>query len=87
MTDRNSKQYIRKKIAVLGSTGSVGKQTLDVAEKSGAVVTALSASSSIKQLEEQDVYKRQILTCIHLLSFIPVFFSQNPVTPVLYVSK
>lgn len=53
MTDRNSKQYIRKKIAVLGSTGSVGKQTLDVAEKSGAVVTALSASSSIKQLEEQ----------------------------------
>ncbi len=53
MTDRNSKQYIRKKIAVLGSTGSVGKQTLDVAEKSGAVVTALSASSSVKQLEEQ----------------------------------
>ena len=53
MTDRNSKQYIRKKIAVLGSTGSVGKQALDVAEKSGAVVTALSASSSVKQLEEQ----------------------------------
>lgn len=53
MTDRNSKQYIRKKMAVLGSTGSVGKQTLDVAEKSGAVVMALSASSSVKQLEEQ----------------------------------
>ncbi len=53
MTDRDSKQHCEKKIAVLGSTGSVGKQTLDVAEKSGAVVTALSASSSVKLLEQQ----------------------------------
>ena len=42
-----------KQIAVLGSTGSVGRQTLDVAEKCGAAITAISASSSVKELEKQ----------------------------------
>lgn len=53
MTDKISKPNCEKKIAVLGSTGSVGRQTLDVAEKCGVAITALSASSSVKELEKQ----------------------------------
>ena len=53
MTDKISKPNCEKKIAVLGSTGSVGRQTLDVSEKCGAAITAISASSSVKGLEEQ----------------------------------
>ena len=40
-------------IAVLGSTGSIGTQTLDVAEKLGMSVCALTANSRIDILEEQ----------------------------------
>ncbi|MBC8569712.1 1-deoxy-D-xylulose-5-phosphate reductoisomerase [Zongyangia hominis] len=42
-----------KKIAVLGSTGSIGTQTLDVIDHLGYEVTVLSANSSIDLLEEQ----------------------------------
>ncbi len=43
-----------KSIAVLGSTGSIGTQTLDVAEREGDIaVRALTARSNIKLLEEQ----------------------------------
>ena len=42
-----------KSISVLGSTGSIGTQTLDVARRSGIKVTALSADSSVKALESQ----------------------------------
>ena len=42
-----------KKIAILGSTGSIGTQSLDVARKHGYEVTALVAGSNIKLLEEQ----------------------------------
>jgi 1-deoxy-D-xylulose-5-phosphate reductoisomerase len=43
-----------KKIAILGSTGSIGTQTLEVVETQGdIVVTALAAGSNIKLLEEQ----------------------------------
>ncbi len=42
-----------QKISVLGSTGSIGTQTLDVARKLHLQVTALSAHSSIELLEEQ----------------------------------
>lgn len=42
-----------KKIAILGSTGSIGTQSLDVARKHGYKVTALVAGSNIKLLEEQ----------------------------------
>ena len=44
---------MEKKIAILGSTGSIGTQTLEVAEKLGLTVTALAAYSDIKRLEEQ----------------------------------
>ncbi len=42
-----------KKISVLGSTGSIGVQTLDVVRMHGIKVTALSAYSNIKLLESQ----------------------------------
>ncbi len=40
-------------ISVLGSTGSIGKQTLDVAEKCGFQVAAITANRSIDLLEQQ----------------------------------
>ncbi|MBO5786247.1 MAG: 1-deoxy-D-xylulose-5-phosphate reductoisomerase [Clostridia bacterium] len=40
-------------ISLIGSTGSIGTQTLDVARKLGLRVTALSAHSSVKLLEQQ----------------------------------
>lgn len=40
-------------IAVLGSTGSVGEQALDVARASGIPVHALCANRSVKRVEEQ----------------------------------
>lgn len=42
-----------KNIAVLGSTGSVGEQALDVADKFGMRVSAISANSNVKRAEEQ----------------------------------
>ena len=40
-------------ISLLGSTGSIGRQTLEVAELLGVTVCALSAGQNIKLLEEQ----------------------------------
>lgn len=42
-----------KTISILGSTGSIGRQTLDVAEQMGLRVVALTAQSSVERLEEQ----------------------------------
>lgn len=42
-----------KKIAILGSTGSVGKQSVEVAQNIGAKVELLSANSNIDELERQ----------------------------------
>ena len=43
-----------KKIAILGSTGSIGTQTLDVVRRNQDIqVLALSAGSNIEVLEEQ----------------------------------
>lgn len=42
-----------KSLSILGSTGSIGTQTLDVARKLNLTVNALSAYSSIELLEEQ----------------------------------
>jgi len=41
------------RISILGSTGSIGKQSLEVIEACGMSVAALTANSSVKQLEEQ----------------------------------
>ena len=42
-----------KTISILGSTGSIGRQTLDVAEQMGLRVAALTANSSVEQMEAQ----------------------------------
>lgn len=44
---------MRKKIAVLGSTGSIGRQTLDIVRAEGYEVRALSAGQNIDLLEKQ----------------------------------
>ncbi|MCM1544546.1 MAG: 1-deoxy-D-xylulose-5-phosphate reductoisomerase [Ruminococcus sp.] len=42
-----------QKISILGSTGSIGTQSLDVAEKRGYEVIALTANSSVDAVEAQ----------------------------------
>ena len=42
-----------KTISLLGSTGSIGRQTLDVAEQMGLRVAALTANSSVDRMEQQ----------------------------------
>ena len=42
-----------KSISVLGSTGSIGTQTLDVARMHGIRVTALTANHNIELIEKQ----------------------------------
>ncbi len=44
---------IDKKIVILGSTGSVGRQTVEVAAYLGATVTTLAASGDFKTMEKQ----------------------------------
>ena len=53
-----------KRITVLGSTGSIGTQTLEVAEKHGFKVAALSANRNIKLLVEQAEKFRPECVCI-----------------------
>ena len=40
-------------LAILGSTGSIGRQTLDVAEQLGLRVAALTANSNVERMEAQ----------------------------------
>ncbi len=42
-----------KRISILGSTGSIGRQSLEVIEACGMEVSALTANSSIELMEEQ----------------------------------
>ncbi len=44
---------MEKSISVLGSTGSIGVQSLDVAKKAGFRVLALSANSDVNKIEKQ----------------------------------
>ncbi len=44
---------LKKKVAVLGSTGSIGTQTLKVCKRAGYEVTALAANRSADILEQQ----------------------------------
>ena len=44
---------MNKTLSVLGSTGSIGRQTLEVAEALGLKVEALTANSDVKRIEEQ----------------------------------
>ena len=52
-------------IALLGSTGSIGRQSLEVIEALGLRVTALTANRSVKLLEEQcRKFKPQLAVCM-----------------------
>lgn len=42
-----------KTISLLGSTGSIGRQTLDVAQQLGVRVAALSANRNVERMEQQ----------------------------------
>ena len=42
-----------KRISILGSTGSIGRQTLEVARELGLTVAALTANSSVDLIEQQ----------------------------------
>lgn len=54
-----------KKIAILGSTGSIGTQTLEVVENNQDIqVTALAAGSNITLLEQQIRKFRPCLACV-----------------------
>lgn len=54
-----------KKIAILGSTGSIGTQTLEVVENNQDIlVTALAAGSNIRLLEEQIRKYHPSLVCV-----------------------
>lgn len=56
-----------KKIAILGSTGSIGTQTLEVARNNGDLeIVSLAAGSNIKKLEEQ------------IREFHPVWWQSGP---------
>ena len=53
MSNNNISDISNKTIAVLGSTGSVGEQALDVADKFGIKVSCVSANKNSKRVEEQ----------------------------------
>ena len=44
---------MKRNISILGSTGSIGTQALDVVEKLNLNVSALTAASNIELLEKQ----------------------------------
>ena len=49
-----------KNLSLLGSTGSIGTQSLDVARKRGYRVRALSAFSNVKKIEEQAMTEEKL---------------------------
>ena len=52
------------KISILGSTGSIGRQTLEVAELLGVEIAALAAGRNTERLEEQVRKFRPELVCV-----------------------
>ena len=64
-----------RKISILGSTGSIGVQTLDVARKMGISVVALSANQNIDKMEAQ------------VLEFRPRFCAMQEEQAALELSK
>ena len=54
-----------KKIAILGSTGSIGTQTVDILPSINAEVVALTTNKRIKLLEEQARLLRPKMVCAY----------------------
>ena len=54
-----------RKIAILGSTGSIGTQTLEVVEQNGDIqVTAVAAGGNVERMEQQIRKFRPALACM-----------------------
>ncbi len=53
-----------KSVSILGSTGSIGRQTLDVAEKLNIRVAALTCGTSLDRMEEQCRKFRPLLAVV-----------------------
>jgi 1-deoxy-D-xylulose-5-phosphate reductoisomerase len=58
-------EVIMKTVSILGSTGSIGKQTLDVCKMHNIKVKALAAHSNIKLLAEQAREFKVKTVCIY----------------------
>ena len=56
---------MNKTVSILGSTGSIGTQSLEVCEKHGLKVAALAAHSSVEALEQQIRKFRPAYACIY----------------------
>lgn len=56
---------MNKTVSILGSTGSIGTQSLEVCEKHGFTVTALAAHSSVEMLEAQARKFSPKVVCIY----------------------
>ena len=55
----------KKRLAVLGSTGSIGTQTLDVAARDTQIeIVGLSANSNIDLLEKQAIQFNPRVICV-----------------------
>ena len=54
-----------RRISLLGATGSIGRQTLDVVEACGMSVAALTANKSVTRLEEQARrFRPELAVCV-----------------------
>ncbi|MCL2538716.1 MAG: 1-deoxy-D-xylulose-5-phosphate reductoisomerase [Oscillospiraceae bacterium] len=53
-----------KKLSILGSTGSIGRQALSLTEDLGIEVTAISCNSNIELLEEQALRHNPGVVCV-----------------------
>ena len=53
MKDREKQNNVARRVVVLGSTGSVGRQTMDVIRMHHIPVSGLCAMSDVQMLEEQ----------------------------------
>lgn len=56
---------MNKTVSILGSTGSIGTQSLEVCEKHGLRVAALAAHSSVEALEQQIRKYKPSYACIY----------------------
>ncbi len=76
----------QRTISILGSTGSIGRQTLEVAEKLGLGIAALSAGSNIGLLEEQARRFRPALVAVYDVDAARLLTTQLGDTPTRVVS-
>ena len=61
-----------KNISILGSTGSIGTQALDVVDKLNLNVVALTASKNIELLEQEIELTKNSITAIAITKGIQI---------------